>query len=297
MAPKKAAAAPAKKAPAKAPAKKAAKPAAKAAGKGPAKKGTGKKDTAKKEVRKKGKRHDAKYEPLFESRPRNHSVGQDLPPRKQDLTRFVKWPAYVKKQRQKRVLFKRLRIPPAINQFQHTTSRHERKELFKFALKYKPETVLERRKRLKAEAEAKVKDPKAKATVAKPRLYCGIQRVFRLVEQKRAKLVLIAHDVEPIELVLCLPALCKKQGIPYCIVRGKSNLGRLVNFKTATCVAFVDIANADKPTFEKLVESIKTGYLARYEEANRKWGGLRLSRSSIQIQKKKKKLAQAAESA
>jgi hypothetical protein len=35
----------------------------------------------------------------------------------------------------------------------------------------------------------------------------------------KAVLVLIAHDVDPIEIVIWLPALCKKMGVPYCIVK------------------------------------------------------------------------------
>lgn len=31
----------------------------------------------------------------------------------------------------------------------------------------------------------------------------------------------IAHDVNPIELVVWLPALLRNKGIPYCIVKGK----------------------------------------------------------------------------
>jgi len=287
MAPKKATAKPA--------AKKAAAPKAapKKASKGkkdvPAKKGGGKggaKGGKKPEVKEGGK-----YDNLFESRPRNYTIGQDLPPKGRDLTRYVKWPAYVKRQRQKRVLLKRLRVPPAINQFRHTVDRHTKKELFKFALKYKPECLFDRRKRLKGEAEAKLKDPKAPATAPKPRLHFGVQRVFRLVEQKRAKLVLIAHDVDPIEIILCLPALCKKQGIPYCIVRGKANLGQLVGFKTATCVAFVDLASGDKPYFEKVCTSVKLVYNDRYDEVSRKWGGLQLSRKSRQQLAKKRKAA------
>lgn len=42
--------------------------------------------------------------------------GQDIQP-KRDLTRFVRWPKYVRLQRQKAVLMKRLKIPPPINQF------------------------------------------------------------------------------------------------------------------------------------------------------------------------------------
>lgn len=47
----------------------------------------------------------------------------------------------------------------------------------------------------------------------------GLNHVTQLVESGDAQLVVIAHDVDPIELVLWLPALCKKQGIPYCIVK------------------------------------------------------------------------------
>lgn len=287
-------------------AKKPAQPAKKPAAKAPApKKGSKVKDTsAKPPAEKKGGKDgktgkkkknvlDEKPMQLFERRPKNFSIGQDLPPQKRDLTRYVKWPAYIKRQRQRRVLLKRLRVPPAITQFRKTVDRHLKKELFKFALKYKPETMIERRKRLKAEAEAKLKDPKAPASLPSPRLYCGAQRVFRLVEQKRAKLVLIAHDVDPIEIVLCLPALCRKQGIPYCMVKGKANLGQLVGFKTATCVAFVDISNADKPAFEKICTSVKVSFNDRYEEFNRRWGGLRLSRKSRQKAAKKKRLAAA----
>ena len=45
--------------------------------------------------------------------------------------------------------------------------------------------------------------------------------------QGKAQLVVIAHDVDPIELVIWLPALCRKMGIPYCIVKGKARLGQV----------------------------------------------------------------------
>jgi len=290
MAPKKAAPAPAKpaaasakpaakKPAAKVPPKKASKAKKEAPGKKPAAKDAGKK---KPEDEKPGK-----PEKLFEPKPKNFTIGQDLRPKHRDLTRYVKWPAYIKRQRQKQVLLKRLRVPPALNQFRATLARNNKKELFKFALKYKPECSFERRKRLKDEAAAKLKDPKAPASVPKPRLYCGAQRVFRLVEQKRAKLVMIAHDVDPIEIVLCLPALCRKQGVPWCIIKGKANLGKLVGFKTATCCAFVDIDGSDKAQFEKLCSAVKLSYNDRYENFSRKWGGLQLSIKSRQQMAKK----------
>lgn len=49
----------------------------------------------------------------------------------------------------------------------------------------------------------------------------GLKHVTTLIEEQKASLVVIAHDVNPIELVVWLPALCRKMGIPYCIVKGK----------------------------------------------------------------------------
>ena len=49
----------------------------------------------------------------------------------------------------------------------------------------------------------------------------GINHITTLVEEGKAQMVAIAHDVDPIELVVWLPALCKKMGVPYCIVKAR----------------------------------------------------------------------------
>ena len=59
----------------------------------------------------------------------------------------------------------------------------------------------------------------------------GLNHVVGLVENKKTALVLIAHDVDPIELVIFLPALCRKMGVPYAIVKGKARLGTVVHQK------------------------------------------------------------------
>merc|ERR1711997_1139727 len=78
--------------------------------------------------------------------------------------------------------------------------------------------------RAKARAEGKADQPSAR----KAQLASGINKVVNLVERKQAQLVLIAHDVDPIEIVVFLPALCRKMDVPYCIVKGKARLGQLV---------------------------------------------------------------------
>merc|ERR1711990_503810 len=76
--------------------------------------------------------------PLFEKKSRTFGIGGALPP-KRDVTRFVKWPKYIRLQRQRRILYKRLKVPPPINQFTYTLAKNQATELFKLLLKYRPE--------------------------------------------------------------------------------------------------------------------------------------------------------------
>ena len=92
--------------------------------------------------------------PLFEKRPKNFGFGQDIQP-KRDLTRFVKWPHYIWLQQQRAVLYKRLKVPPAINQFTQALDRQTATQVLKLAHEYRPETKQEKKQRLLARAEKK----------------------------------------------------------------------------------------------------------------------------------------------
>jgi len=226
-----------------------------------------------------------KLNPLFEKRPRNFGIGQDIQPTR-DLSRFVKWPRYIRVQRQKQVLQERLKIPPPINQFNHTVDRQTAKQLFRLLDKYKPETRATRKARLKAQAESKAKGKDEAPTKRALLLKQGANSVTRSIEQKKAQLVVIAHDVDPLELVLFLPTLCRKMGIPYCIVKGKARLGRLVNRKTCACVALSQVDSGDRSQFTKLLEAIKTNFNERYDDLRRHWGGGVLgSKSAARVNK------------
>lgn len=126
--------------------------------------------------------------------------------------------------------------------------------------------------RLLAKAEAE-KDGKATESKKPVCVKFGLDHVTYLVEQCKAQLVVIAHDVDPIELVVWLPALCRKMGVPYCIVKGKSRLGAVVHQKTATALALTAIKNEDKLEFSKLVEAMKANFNDRYDELRKAWGG------------------------
>ncbi|KAK2083551.1 60S ribosomal protein L7A [Saguinus oedipus] len=92
---------------------------------------------------------------LFEKRPRNFGTGQDIQP-KRDLAHFVKWPHSIRLQQQQRaILNKRLKGPPAINQFTKALDRQTATQLLKLAHKYRAETKQEKKQRLLALPEKK----------------------------------------------------------------------------------------------------------------------------------------------
>merc|ERR1712226_1534621 len=152
--------------------------------------------------------------------------------------------------------------------------------LFKLFDKYRPETKQEKAKRLRTQAEAQAKGSKAEKTKRPNVVRHGVNTVTTLVGQKRAKLVAIASDVEPIEVVLFLPALCRKMGVPYCIVENKARLGKVVHRKTTTCLAITNVESTDRTALNKLVETVKTNYNERAEEIKKHWGGSSLGSKS-----------------
>jgi len=205
--------------------------------------------------------------PLFEKRPRNYGIGGDIQP-KRDLTRFVRWPKYIKLQRQRRVLLKRLKVPGVINQFNRTLDKHNAATLFNFLEKYAPETKQQKKIRLKAQVKG------APASTKKPKyIKCGLNHVTALVESKKAKLVIIAHDVDPIELVMWLPTLCRKKGVPYIIVKGKARLGKVVHKKTATCLAVTDIEDKDNKNLANFIEKAVENFNNRLNDNMKVVGG------------------------
>lgn len=210
--------------------------------------------------------------PLFEAKARNFGIGGDIQP-KRDLGRFVKWPKYIRLQRQRAILMQRLKVPPTLNQFNKCLDKHTTAEVLKLAEKYRPETQAQKKDRLAKAAEDKANGGDGKQGKPAAALKFGLNHITGLIEKKKAKLVVIAADVEPVELVLWLPSLCRKMGIPYCIVKGKSRLGSLIHQKKTCAVAFVDVNSGDMAAFNKLCEAVKANFTDKWEDQRRHWGG------------------------
>merc|ERR1711918_224389 len=207
----------------------------------------------------------------IEKKPRTFSIGGDILPKGRDLTRFVKWPKYVRLQRAKMTLLKRIKVPPAINQFSNTFDKRQASQLFRLLNNLKPETRTEKKERLKAEAAAVAAGGKASS---KRPVSCkmGINHVTTLIEEKKAKLVVLAHDVDPIEIVVWLPSLCKARGVPYCIVKSKARLGAVAGKKNATCLAITDVKSENANDLANLITMADANFADQYDEHMRKWG-------------------------
>merc|ERR1719440_499426 len=236
------------------------------------------------------KKRAAKKNPLFEKTPKNFRLGGDIQPRR-DLSRFVRWPKYVRLQRMKRIMMMRLKVPPAINQFTMACDKNPASQGLKLAKKYQPETRQAKKERLLETATQKKAGQDSKSKKPQVIKY-GLNHVTTLVEQKQAKLVVIAHDVDPVETVCWLPALCRKKDVPFCIIKGKGRLGQLVHQKSACCVALTAVNAEDKKDLDTLANNFKAQFNDN-TDVRKKWGGGIMGIKSQHVMQRREKAIQA----
>merc|ERR1719463_261920 len=185
----------------------------------------------------------------------------------------------------------RLKVPPSLNQFNQAIDKNQASALLKLLKKYEPETAEAKKARLLEMAQQKKEGQEVKTK--KPHvLKFGLNHVTTLVENKAAKLVVIAHDVDPIELVCWLPALCRKKEVPYCIIKGKSRLGQLVHKKAASCVALTSVRKEDQNDLETLARNFSAQFNDNAEN-RRRWGGGIMGIKSQHVTQRREKAIEA----
>ncbi len=73
----------------------------------------------------------------------------------------------------------------------------------------------------------------------------GINEATKAIERGLAKLVLVATDVEPPEIVMHIPPLCEEKKIPCVFPGNKKKLGKTAGIDVNTsCVAVLDAGDA-----------------------------------------------------
>ena len=85
----------------------------------------------------------------------------------------------------------------------------------------------------------------------------GTNETTKAVERGLAKLVVIAEDVDPPEIVAHLPMLCEEKKIPYVYVRSKKRLGEAAGIEVvAASAAIIDPGEAES-LVKEIAESVK----------------------------------------
>lgn len=94
-----------------------------------------------------------------------------------------------------------------------------------------------------------------KARETEGRVRRGVNETTKAVERGIAKLVVVAEDVEPPEVVMHLPLLCEEKKAPYIYVPSKKRLGEAAGLQVgAAAVAIVEPGQA-KELIEELARS------------------------------------------
>jgi large subunit ribosomal protein L7Ae len=85
----------------------------------------------------------------------------------------------------------------------------------------------------------------------------GVNEVTKAIERGQAKLVLIADDVNPAEIVMHLPILCSEKKIPFSFIATKKSLGEKAGISVGTAaIALTDDASVKKE-LEEVVKKIQ----------------------------------------
>ena len=79
------------------------------------------------------------------------------------------------------------------------------------------------------------------------RIRKGINETTKAIERGHAKLVAVAGDVSPAEIVMHIPALCDEKKIDFYTISSKLELGRAAGISVGTsAVAITDLGEGKK---------------------------------------------------
>ena len=84
----------------------------------------------------------------------------------------------------------------------------------------------------------------------------GANEVTKQVERGQAKLVVMAEDVTPEEILAHMPILCEEKKIPYAYVPSKEELGRTAGLKVSCSTVAVINPGKSKEDIENMIKKV-----------------------------------------
>jgi large subunit ribosomal protein L7Ae len=84
----------------------------------------------------------------------------------------------------------------------------------------------------------------------------GTNEVTKAIERGISKLVIIAEDVEPPEVVAHLPILCEEHGAAYAFVPSKQDLGKALGIDVTSAAASIIDAGDAQHIVDQIIASL-----------------------------------------
>jgi len=86
----------------------------------------------------------------------------------------------------------------------------------------------------------------------------GANEATKYVERGQAKLVIMAEDVTPEEILVHMPILCEEKNIPYTYVPSKEELGNAAGLGVPTAAVAIINPGREKEGVENFVKKLET---------------------------------------
>jgi large subunit ribosomal protein L7Ae len=84
----------------------------------------------------------------------------------------------------------------------------------------------------------------------------GTNEVTKLVERGTTKLVVMAEDVQPEEILAHMPLLCEEKGVPYAYVPSKQELGVACGLQKPTASVAIMEPGKGKAVLDEVVSKV-----------------------------------------
>ena len=85
----------------------------------------------------------------------------------------------------------------------------------------------------------------------------GTNEVTKQTERKQAKLVVMATDVTPEEILAHIPLLCEEKEVPYAYVPSREELGRAAGLKVPTASVAISDPGEGAGIISEIVKSVR----------------------------------------
>ena len=86
----------------------------------------------------------------------------------------------------------------------------------------------------------------------------GMNEVTKSIERSQAKIVVMAEDVSPPEILYHVPLLCEEKNIPYAYLSTKKNLGNAVKLNIgASAIAVENAGSGNEKALADLLKQIE----------------------------------------